>query len=311
MILNAAQRTDIPAFYSPWLARRLREGYVMVRNPYNPQSVTRYRLDPSVVDLMGFCTKNPWPLISYWKDLEPYGQFWYVTVTPYGRDIEPFVPPVERALEGIRELSRRLGPHAVGWRYDPILLTSRYTAEWHIQQFERMAAFLEGYTDAVVISFLDLYKNVRLNFPEARPVPKETQRILARRIIQIAGNHGMVVRPCGEGRWMEVYGADCRGCYTQEIFEKALGEKLKLPPMHTRMRSECTCYLGGDIGAYSSCGHLCRYCYANRSVEAVRRRMRAHDPASPFLIGHSEPGDHVHQAEQKSWIVRQMSLPLK
>ena len=59
MIINTGQRTDIPAFYADWLANRLREGFVLVRNPYNPKSVTRYRLTPDVVDCIGFCTKIP------------------------------------------------------------------------------------------------------------------------------------------------------------------------------------------------------------------------------------------------------------
>lgn len=29
-------QTDIPAFYSEWFANRIKEGYVMVRNPYQP-----------------------------------------------------------------------------------------------------------------------------------------------------------------------------------------------------------------------------------------------------------------------------------
>ena len=36
MIINTGMRTDIPAFYSKWLMNRIREGYVLVRNPYNP-----------------------------------------------------------------------------------------------------------------------------------------------------------------------------------------------------------------------------------------------------------------------------------
>lgn len=43
MIINTGQRTDIPAFYSTWFYNRIREGYVLVRNPYNPQMVTRHK----------------------------------------------------------------------------------------------------------------------------------------------------------------------------------------------------------------------------------------------------------------------------
>ena len=49
MILNTGCRTDIPAYFSEWFMNRVREGFVMARNPYNPQFVTRYVLNPKVV----------------------------------------------------------------------------------------------------------------------------------------------------------------------------------------------------------------------------------------------------------------------
>ena len=52
MIIQTGMRTDIPAFYSEWLCNRIKEGYVMVRNPYQPQQVTRYTCSPSEVDLL-------------------------------------------------------------------------------------------------------------------------------------------------------------------------------------------------------------------------------------------------------------------
>ena len=61
MILHTGRRTDIPAFYAPWFLRRLEEGYVLVRSPYAATTVTRYSLSPEVVDLIGFCSKNPRP----------------------------------------------------------------------------------------------------------------------------------------------------------------------------------------------------------------------------------------------------------
>lgn len=64
MIINTGCRTDIPAFYSSWLMNRIREGFVLVRNPYYPSRVTKYSLLPSVVDCLAFCTKNPEPMIT-------------------------------------------------------------------------------------------------------------------------------------------------------------------------------------------------------------------------------------------------------
>ena len=71
MILQTGFRTDIPGFYSTWFANRLRAGFVLVRNPYDPQSVTRYAINPDVVDLIGFCTKNPAPMLPRMELLHP------------------------------------------------------------------------------------------------------------------------------------------------------------------------------------------------------------------------------------------------
>ena len=72
----------------------------------------------------------------------------------------------------------------------------------------------------------------------------------------------------------------------------------------------CACLLGTDIGAYDTCGHLCRYCYANANAALVRENMKKHDLKSPFLIGNSQPGDVIHEAEQKSWLDLQMRLEI-
>jgi hypothetical protein len=180
MIINTGQRTDIPAFYAPWLANRLRAGSVCVRNPYNPVQVSRYRLDPSVVDVIGFCTKNPAPIFPYLGLLKDYGQFWFVTITPYGRDIEPNVPDKHRLLDDFRRLSDTVGIHSIGWRYDPIFISERYSAAYHLRAFETMASALDGYTETVVISFIDLYPKVRRNFPQVREVTQEQRLTLGK-----------------------------------------------------------------------------------------------------------------------------------
>ena len=60
-----------------------------MRNPYNPKQVTKYSLSPEVVDLIAFCTKNPLPMLPFLDELKPYGQYWFVTIIPYGKNIEP------------------------------------------------------------------------------------------------------------------------------------------------------------------------------------------------------------------------------
>ena len=311
MIINTGMRTDIPAFYHEWLINRIKEGFVLVRNPYNPSQVTRYSLSPEVVDLIAFCTKNPASMLPYMDVLKPYGQYWFVTITPYGKDIEPNVPDKRKVMEDFKTLSDIVGIDSVGWRYDPIFVDDKHSVDWHIAQFEQMAATLSGYTKTCVISFIDIYKKVERNFPEAREVYQRDKLTIGKAFIEAAKRHDITIRPCAEGNDLQAYGADCSGCMTVKTFETAIHARLDVPKQSRNQRNnDCACLLGTDIGAYDTCGHLCKYCYANSNVALVKENMKMHDPDSPFLIGNSQPGDMIHEAEQKSWLDLQMRLEI-
>lgn len=307
MIINTGMRTDIPAFYSEWFVNRIKEGFVYTRNPYNPTQVTKYSLSPNVVDVISFCTKNPAPMLEKMELVKGYAQYWFVTITPYEKDIEPNVPSKENVMESFIELSKIVGSYCIGWRYDPILITEEYSVERHINDFEQMAKTLSGYTHTCVISFIDLYQKVQRNFPEAKTVSKNDRIYLGKEFIRIASKYDMVIRPCAEGNELELYGADCSGCMTKQTFETALQGHLNVPPNKSQ-RSECGCLLGKDIGQYDTCGHFCKYCYANSDKEAVRQNIKLHDPLSPFLIGNIMKDDVIHEAKQESWVDHQMNL---
>lgn len=309
MIINTGCRTDIPAFYSKWLINRIKEGYVMVRNPYNPSQVTKYSLSPDVVDCLAFCTKNPEPILKYLEELDIYRQYWFVTITPYGKDIEPNVPEKEKVIESFKKLSNHIGIDSIGWRYDPIFLNNEFTVSKHIESFKKFAKELKGYTRDCTISFLDLYEKVKRNAPGLKPPSKEEKIEIAKAFVKIGKENDMIIHGCLEGTFLSEYGVDCKGCMSQEIVEKSIGESLK-PPKKKNIREGCNCLLGNDIGAYDSCGHLCKYCYANTNERLVKENMKKHIETSPFLIGKEEKEDKVTNAKQKSWIIddRQISF---
>lgn len=300
MIINTGCRTDIPAFYSKWLMNRIQEGYVMVRNPYNPSQVTKYSLSPDVVDCLAFCTKNPEPILKYLDELDIYRQFWFVTITPYGKDIEPNVPDKKKVMESFKKLSNHIGVDAIGWRYDPIFIGDGFDVNKHITCFEKMAKELKGYTHNCTISFLDLYEKVKRNAPNINPPTKEEQIRMAKAFSKIGKENNMVIHACCEKTYLSQYGLQCNGCMSQEIVEKAINNTLQ-PPKRKNLRQECNCLMGNDIGAYNTCGHLCKYCYANANKQFVIENMKKHDNNSPFLIGRSELGDKITEAKQKSW----------
>lgn len=108
---------------------------------------------------------------------------------------------------------------------------------------------------------------------------KADRLYLGKNMIQIAAAHEMTVYPCGEGQELAAYGADCSGCMTKRTYEKALHTTLAIPKKQP-LRKACACFMGNDIGAYNTCVHMCRYCYANYDSRTVKQNYAFHDPAS-------------------------------
>lgn len=307
MILNTGSRTDIPAFYSTWFYNRVKEGYVCTRNPYNPKQVRRYQINPDVVDILSFCTKNPAPMLERIHELDAFRQFWFVTLTPYGRDIEPNVPDKHLIITEIQQLSQMAGKQAVGWRYDPIFINQKYSIDYHLRAFQTICDQLQGYISFCVISFIDLYAKTKKNFPDVQEVSPAQQAFLAKRMSAIASAHGIPIRACCESPSLQKYGIITDGCMTKQVLEAATGCQL-IVPKKSAARAQCTCLLGDDIGMYNTCGHGCLYCYANYDNNTVRSNMKKHDPDSPFLIGNYQKDDIIIDVDQSTWVNRQISL---
>lgn len=300
MILNTGSRTDIPAFYSDWFYNRIREGYVLSRNPFYPRQITKYLLNPDVIDVMVFCTKNPSPMLDRLSLLSAFHMFWFVTITPYGREIEPSVPEKELVIRCFQTLSDRVGKGNISWRYDPVFITDQYSADYHIDRFGRMAKALSGYTGQCVVSFIDLYEKTRRNFPGIRSVTGKEQQLLTEAFSETAKENGLQIHLCCENASLVRENVDADGCLSKAVLEKSLGCKLNVPKKKAA-REECSCLLGADIGAYNTCGHGCLYCYANYDRETVIKNMKSHHASSPLLVGEVTENDVIRLAEQKSW----------
>ena len=299
MILNTGSRTDIPAYYSDWFYNRIEAGYVLVRNPYYPSQITKYQLSPDVIDVMVFCTKNPSPMLDRLSLLSAFDTFWFVTITPYGTEIEPHVPPKEQVIASFRQLSATIGSSRISWRYDPVLITDTYSIAHHIEQFHRMAEALSGYTTQCVVSFIDLYEKTKRNFRGIRSVTKGEQEVLIEAFSNIAKENGLQIHLCCENASLVRENVDADGCMSKAVLEKALGCRLDVPKKKTA-RSECSCLLGADIG--------CLYCYANYDMETVAKNRKLHNASSPLLIGELSEQDVVKSAEQKSWKNGQLDI---
>ena len=308
MIINTGQRTDIPAFYSKWFMNRIKEGYVLVRNPYYPNLVTKFILDPKVVDIIGFCTKNPRPMLKYLDDIKQFGQIWYITITGFDRDMEPNVPPIDQVIEDFKYLSNKLGKNKVNWRYTPIIINDKYTLKRHIDTFEYIASKLEGYTDMVAYGFIDLYEKVKKNHPELKDCDDNTKIAISKSFEEIAKRHNMELRLCSKEKWLADYGIDVEGCMRVTDYERSISKSLNIKQKMEARKGYCACYLSNDIGMYNTCPHFCKYCYANGNNNLIISNYKNHDENSPLLIGHLTKDDEIKEAKQESYIDKTITL---
>ena len=302
MILSASRRTDIPAFYSSWLINRIREGFVMVRNPMNYHQVSKICLSPNVIDCIVFWTKNATPLLPYLKEIsELYPYYFQYTLNPYGKDIEPGLPNLNKKVDVFCQLSDASDPERIIWRYDPILLSKQYPLEWHVEQFSNMVSTLHRYTKKCVISFVDLYDKVKksLDCLDVHECSYDEMDKLAAAFSKIAKGKHIQLQTCAEKIDFQKYGISHGCCIDASLISQITG-KIINGKKDSNQRSECRCIESIDIGQYNTCCHGCKYCYATFNQHSVISSFNRHDPSSPFLIGNLETEDRVTERKMKS-----------
>lgn len=290
MILNVSGRCDIPAFYSKWFMNRIQAGFVDVRNPFDEKRVSRIYFED--VDAFVFCTKNPIPMLEFLPQLNK-PVILQVTLTPYKQDIEPLVPDKKQILEAIRKCSEIVGIDQLFVRYDPIFLSERYDLDYHKRAFERMCSLLEGDVKQIIVSFLDLYKNVKKNqgILKYREWTEKDYQEIGRAFSASAQKHGMSVQTCFEERDLTEFGFKKGACVSHELAYQLTGKTYK--NWTVRQGKVCGCVQMADIGVYNSCMHFCKYCYANYDEDQVRKNFKKHDPDSSLLIGTLQEDDII------------------
>ena len=291
MILNVSGRTDIVALYTDWFMNRYHEGFVDVRNPFNPKLISR--IDFSDVDAILFCTKNPIPILNKINEINKPIIF-HVTLTPYKKDIEPNVPPKGEIVEAVKKLSKIIGKDNLVIRYDPVFISAKYTLDYHIKAFENLCSLLDGYVSKILISFLDDYKNVRknekvLNFKE---LEESDYKAIGENFSASALKHHMIVYTCFEDRNLTEYGFSKDECLSHELAYKLTGKVYK-KEWKARKEGKCHCVQMVDIGVYNSCKHFCKYCYANYDEKQVQDNFINHDPNSSLLVGKLNESDII------------------
>jgi hypothetical protein len=296
VIISASRRTDIPAFYSAWLMNRIRAGYCLVPNPFNAKQIGRISLTRQDVDAFVFWSKNPAPMLQHLAELSERGFIYYFqfTLNDYPLALEPLVPAIEQRIAAFLDLAQRLGSSRIVWRYDPIIITPATGYDFHAVTFDRLARALNGATQRVVVSVVDLYRKTgrRMKalsddrFTIDPDAASSTQMLdLLRHISSVAQGAGMAAFSCAEEHDFTSVGVRPGRCIDGELISTLGGQVLaKKDP---GQRAACGCVISRDIGMIDTCAHGCTYCYSTGNDQLARQRHAQHDPTSSMLfLGH-------------------------
>jgi len=300
MIISASYRTDIPAFYGAWFQNRLDAGSCLVESPHGGKPA-KLSLRPDAVEAFVFWTRNIAPFAPALEKVRALGLPFMIThtLTGYPKELEPRVIDAGRALAAMRDLADRFGPRVLVWRYDPILVTSLTSLDWHRENFQALAQGLRGATDEVTVSFAHIYRKTARNLGAAARLggfdwtdpPVAAKRALIADLADIARSHQMRLTVCSQPEF-QPEGVAAARCIDPGRLADLAGRPIKHRLKGNR--PDCACAESRDIGAYDSCPQGCVYCYAVGSRAKARARAQTHDPWAEGLV----PGPVSHPSAQ-------------
>lgn len=280
LIVSASRATDIPAFYSDWLFNQLGQGYVRWRNPYNGKNTY---VSFANTKFIVFWSKNPSPLLPFLPILKEKGIGCYIQYTLndyFVERLEPNVPSVAERIDTFKQLVDELGVGAVVWRFDPLILTDRISADDLLSKIEHIANQLREYTEKLVFSFADIstYRKVSRNLSEAgvnyREWTESEMIDFSRRLSGL--NLGLELASCAEKVDLSQFGIVHNRCIDPDLICRL---KSELYPYIQNLRKDkgqrtlCGCITSKDIGTYNTCPHGCVYCYANAGPYSARQNF--------------------------------------
>lgn len=238
------------------------------------------------------------------NELSDYHYYFQFTLNPYATDVEPDVPNKgKEIIKTFIELSDKIGADKIVWRYDPILLSDKYSIDYHAKYFEKLAKDLNGSFSRCVISFIDIYKK-SANCCAANGLNELSNAqmyAIAKQIANTARKYNFSVVACAEKIDLNEFGIEHNSCIDKKLIEHFIGSKI-IVRKDKNQREECGCVENNDIGSYNTCVHGCSYCYANYNMDNVRLNHSMYDANSPLLCSILSSDDKITKRVVKSLI---------
>ncbi|MFA4826563.1 MAG: DUF1848 domain-containing protein [Methanoregula sp.] len=301
VIISASRSTDIPAFYGDWFMERLRAGYVKWKSPFGGGPVF---VSFAKTRIFVFWSKNPAPFFQHLDTLDRMGYRYYFlfTLNKYDDEgLEPNVPAVDTRIDTFIRLSRRIGKGRVVWRFDPLILSDRITVADLLEKVRYIGDRIAPFTERLVFSFVEIEKYIKVkrnlkagDCTGVREFTDEEVTEFCTGLTLLNNKWGISLSACAERRDLSGYGIGRGQCISYDLMTTEFGDDDALmdflhppgqiiltgsgtPPDLSRrlkdpgQRNTCRCIVSKDIGQYSTCMHLCAYCYANSSSAQVHR----------------------------------------
>ena len=266
MILVASGVSDIVTEYPEWLFKRIYNGKVVFLSNNDKEKIVSF--NPENVSCIVFRTRKPEAIINQASSISSLGYkcIYEVFLSPYKNDLEPNLGNKREILKSIVALSEKVSSECVVWHYSPLLITNKYTVEFHKKAFLSLCKALQGTYRFVQIDF---YKN-NYNSPEyIREASSKEKAELSHFFIKVALKYGLNIN-CN---FNDVF----KKPYDIEEWEKIIGKDLKNEEII-------------ELGKKGSCGLFCLYC-PERDYICANQSKSLHNPNSLALFGQSKTED--------------------
>jgi len=287
-VISVSRRTDIPAFYSDWFIKRLRDGFVYVQQPFSRKWVG-VSLSTDNIAAIVLWSKNFSPLLAKLERIENVSRnlFFNFTITA-NKELELNVPNFLDTTKDFIYLAKRYSTGQLIWRYDPICVTDKLPFEFYIENFKKCIEHLTGHVKMCYISFANPYKKIILNMLKYKnhslvEISIEDKKRYALQLAAIAEKYGVQIYACCNDYLISdkiKKGSCINGGYLSKIFNTSINCQ-KSPT-----RKECACTKSIDIGAYNTCPNGCLYCYANADKSEATDAYEKHNPEWNSLCEH-------------------------